>query len=72
VVSGRRIGGAVVRNRARRVLKEAWRALSARISGSLDVVLVARPEIRGARVQDLLSELASALRAGGVVSDEQS
>ena len=30
-VCGRRIGGAVVRNRGRRLLREAWRTLAARV-----------------------------------------
>lgn len=56
-VAGRRVGGAVVRNRARRVLRAAWQQLAPRAGGDQDVVLVARAAIRGAKTQDLVTEL---------------
>ena len=66
-VCGRRVGGAVDRNRARRILREAWRALAPRVRGGFDIVFVARPAIRGARTQDLLPEAAGALGDAGVI-----
>jgi ribonuclease P protein component len=56
-VAGRRVGGAVVRNRARRVLRAAWQQLRLRVGGDIDVVLVARVAIRDAKTQDLVTEL---------------
>jgi len=66
-VCGRRVGRAVVRNRGRRLLKEAWRSLSPRIREGFDLVLVARPEIRGAQLQDVREDLAETLAAGEVM-----
>ena len=49
----RAVGTAVVRNRVKRVLREAWRELLPQIPGGCDYVLVARPglaepaEVRG-------------------------
>jgi len=57
VVAARRVGGAVDRNRARRILREAWRQVSPQVTGDLDAVLVAREGIRGATTQDLVSEM---------------
>ncbi len=42
VVAGRKVGKAVQRNRARRVLREVFRKNRARLSGEVDVILIAR------------------------------
>lgn len=57
VVAARRVGGAVDRNRAKRILREAWRQVSPQVTGDFDAVLVAREAIRGATTQDLVVEM---------------
>jgi ribonuclease P protein component len=57
VVAARRIGGAVQRNRARRILREAWRQVPPQVRDTSDAVLVARKAIRGAKTQDLVAEM---------------
>lgn len=66
-VTGRRIGGAVQRNRARRLLREAWRALLPRIGAAHDVVVVARPPIEGALADAVKHELETLLRRARVI-----
>ena len=61
VVATRRVGGAVERNRAKRILREAWRQVSPQVTGDFDAVLVAREAIRGATTQDLVSEMSELL-----------
>ena len=61
VVATRRVGGAVERNRAKRILREAWRQVSPQVTGDIDAVLVAREAIRGATTQDLVSEMTELL-----------
>ncbi len=56
VVAARRIGGAVQRNRARRILRTAWHQAVPR-TDERDVVLVATQAIRGATTQDLVAEM---------------
>jgi ribonuclease P protein component len=56
-VCGRGVGGAVARNRARRILKEAWRSMSPSVTPGTLAVFVARPEIVGAKTQDLILEM---------------
>ena len=65
VVTTRRIGNAVVRNRARRLMREALRHHHAQIRPGYDIVLIARAAIVGQQcaavcdaVQNLLSRAA--------------
>jgi ribonuclease P protein component len=63
----RSIGGAVVRNRARRLMKEAWRASASRVREGYEVMIVARPEIRGAKLAEVAADLELVLAAAGVL-----
>lgn len=67
-VAGRRVGGAVVRNRAKRVLRAAWRELAPRLEDGYDVALVARGSIRGARTHDLVPEVERLLSRARVLA----
>lgn len=62
VIVSRRLGGAVVRNRARRLLKESFRLHQHELAQPLDLVLVARASIvgrgRGQVEEDLLRGMA--------------
>jgi ribonuclease P protein component len=62
VVAARKVGTAVERNRARRILRAAWREVAPSIGNGWDVVLVARQGIRGAKTQDLVAEMTELLR----------
>ena len=66
LVAGKKIGGAVERNRARRVLRAAIREVAPRGVEGHDVVLVAREAIRDARTQDLITEMTELLQRGGM------
>jgi ribonuclease P protein component len=65
-VAGRRVGGAVDRNRARRILRAAWREVAPKVGNGYDVVLVARAGILKTRTHELVTEVAELLsRAQG-------
>jgi len=64
VVAGRRVGGSVERNRARRILRAAWRQVAVQAKDGHDAVLVAREAIRGAKTQDLVAEMTDLLQGG--------
>jgi ribonuclease P protein component len=66
-VAGRRVGGAVVRNRARRILRAAWREFAPKVREGYDVALVARASIRGTRTPDLIPEVEGLLSRARVI-----
>lgn len=66
LVAGKKVGGAVQRNRARRVLRAALREVAPRGVEGHDVVLVAREAIRQARTQDLITEMTELLERSGM------
>ena len=57
VVAGRRVGNAVHRARAKRRLREAYRLNRNRLSGAVDVVLVARAALLQASPAEIEREL---------------
>ena len=67
---GKKIGGAVQRNRAKRLLREAYLSVKrAGLKTGYLVVLAAREEIRGKKTQDVEKELFRAFRKLGMLSD---
>jgi len=63
IVATRRIGSAVARNRAKRLLREAARR--ATFPRGIDAVLIARPAVMRAPFQRLADEIAQAVGAAG-------
>jgi ribonuclease P protein component len=66
-IAGRRLGGAVARNRARRLLRQAWWTLRAHVRDGHDLVLVARGPFEGAKARDVTEEIEIVLRRAGLV-----
>ena len=65
--TGRKLGGAVVRNRARRRLREALRVMAPSFQPGWDVLIIARQPVIGADFQTLAGTLQNLLRRGGVI-----
>jgi ribonuclease P protein component len=62
VITGRRIGEAVVRTRARRLLREAFRLHQSHLGLPVDIVLVARPSIVGKPFGEVAGDYLAALK----------
>ncbi len=65
-VVSRKIGGAVARNRAKRLLREVLRIEGGNVPEGLDLVVIARPSIGGASYQTVASDLRSVLQSAGL------
>ena len=73
VIASRRIGGAVVRNRAKRRLREVFRRCRNQLSGAVDVILVARNGVDRAGFREIEAEfLCLAARFGLLKNDDES
>jgi ribonuclease P protein component len=65
-VVSRKVGGAVARNRAKRLLREALRLEGRELPEGLDVVVVARPSVANASYNEVAGDLRSILVAAGI------
>lgn len=65
--AGKKVGGAVQRNRAKRLLREAARVLLPRTLVSCDIVVVARPGMAGASLAGVRGDLEALLERAGVL-----
>lgn len=70
--TGRRLGGAVVRNRVRRRLREVLRAMGPTIQPGWDVLIITRPAIVGADHDALVEAVRRTLVRGGVIAGVRS
>ncbi len=62
VVTSRKIGGAVARSRARRLLRESFRLHQGELAQPVDLVLIARPSIAGMGLAQVERDFLRALR----------
>jgi ribonuclease P protein component len=68
VAAGTTVGNAVHRNRAKRLLREAMRPMLPRLAPGWDLVLIARPPIVAASLEQVGSALTSVLGRAGLIS----
>lgn len=69
LTTGKKVGNAVCRNRARRLMKEAYRLLEPKIKSGFDVVLVARVKTVHADEKKVEQALCSALFELGLLEE---
>ncbi len=70
VVTSRKVGGAVARARARRLLREAYRRHRYLFQGDVDVILIARAALLRAKWQDIVAELLTLAHRAGLLSKQ--
>jgi ribonuclease P protein component len=70
VSTSRRVGGAVQRNRARRVVRESISPLLGKINQSVDMVILCRKPILDLKTQDVKIALEQTLTRGKLLNNE--
>jgi len=68
VAAGRTVGTAVYRNRAKRLLREAMRTLIPNIASNLDLILIARPGLTSASLEDARLALINLLERAQILT----
>ncbi|MBE6783007.1 MAG: ribonuclease P protein component [Ruminococcaceae bacterium] len=68
ITTGKKIGNAVERNRARRVIRAAFSQLAPEISGSFDIVFVARSKTKFVKSTAVVKAMREHLCSAGVIS----
>ncbi len=67
VTAGRTVGTAVYRNRSKRLLREAMRTLIPNIASGLDLILIARPGLTSATLEDTRQALLNLLQRAQIL-----
>lgn len=70
-ITAKRLGKAVIRNRIRRLLKEAVRLLHPTLKQGYDVVIVARPEAANQPFREIQNAVESTFRRAGFITSQQ-
>ena len=67
VTTGKKVGNAVLRNRARRVIREAFRELEPQTRGNWEIIFVARTKTAHVKMQTVRRDMLAHLTSAGVI-----
>lgn len=67
ITTGKKIGNAVKRNRARRLIRAAFSELEHRLNNSYDIVFVARTRTSQVKMQEVKAQMEEQLKALGAL-----
>ena len=67
ITKSKKIGCAVERNRAKRVIRSAFSQLEDRLNGNYDIVFIARTKTSKVKMQQVLEQMEKQFKALGVI-----
>ena len=67
-VSSKKVGNSVERNRSRRLLRAAYKAMEPNVRSGYDIVFVARAAIKGCREPEVERQLRKAMEGAGILT----
>ena len=66
IIVGHKYGGAIARNRIKRIIREAFRTIAKELSGGMDLVVMPREKAKRAKTQEMLTELSNIIHKAGL------
>lgn len=67
ITTGKKVGGAVQRNRCRRIIRAAYRQVVSSVRGNVDMVFVARAATAGSTSTELYQVMQKLLKKAGLI-----
>ena len=71
ITTGKKIGNAVERNRSRRIIREAFRAVIKDVDGSYDFVFVARSKTKYLKSNYIEAVMRDMMQANNIITSEE-
>jgi len=70
IIVSHKYGGAVARNRIKRKIREAFRAVTEKISGGMEFVVMPKEQAKRAKTQEIITDLSSIIHKADITQTQ--